>query len=72
MMRDVSAAYNSDPSGEWERLERDPYHEIEFHVTMDHLRANLKSGCVVLDAGGGPGRVENGGRHRAACALGRD
>ncbi len=48
--------YDDDPNYEWERLERDAYHRIEFDITMHHLRRHLPPSGAVLDAGGGPGR----------------
>ena len=41
---------------EWRRLARDPYHQIEFRVTMHFLEKYLPKQGLVLDAGGGPGR----------------
>lgn len=41
---------------EWRRLQRDPYHQIEFIVTMHFLEKYLPKHGLVLDAGGGPGR----------------
>ena len=41
---------------EWRRLGRDPYHQIEFLVTMHFLEKYLPKQGLVLDAGGGPGR----------------
>jgi SAM-dependent methyltransferase len=41
---------------EWRRLQRNPYHEIEFIVTMHFLEKYLPKSGLVLDAGGGPGR----------------
>ncbi|MGB9779105.1 MAG: class I SAM-dependent methyltransferase, partial [Candidatus Bathyarchaeales archaeon] len=41
---------------EWRRLKIDPYHQIEFIVTMHFLRKYLPKKGLVLDAGGGPGR----------------
>ena len=52
----ITEAYNRDPEGEWYRLVRDPYHSLEFLVTMHYLRQHLPSTGCVLDAGGGPGR----------------
>lgn len=37
------------------RLEQDPYHQIEFIVTMHFLEKYLPSTGLILDAGGGPG-----------------
>ncbi len=45
-----------DPGYEWDRLDRDAYHRIEFGITMHHLRSYLPPSGVILDAGGGPGR----------------
>jgi len=42
--------------GEWRRLQKDPYHKIEFTVTMHFLEKYLPKHGLVLDAGGGPGR----------------
>jgi ubiquinone/menaquinone biosynthesis C-methylase UbiE len=52
----VAEAYNRDPEREWQRLVRDPYHSLEFLVTLHHLREYLPPTGRVLDAGGGPGR----------------
>ena len=41
---------------EWRRLQRDPYHQIEFIVTTHFLEKYLPKHGLVLDAGGGPGR----------------
>jgi len=41
---------------EWRRLEKNPYHQIEFIVTMHFLEKYLPKQGLVLDAGGGPGR----------------
>jgi len=38
------------------RLEQDPYHQIEFIVTMHFLEKHLPSTGLILDAGGGPGK----------------
>ena len=42
--------------GEWRRLQKDPYHKIEFIVTMHFLEKYMPKHGLVLDAGGGPGR----------------
>jgi ubiquinone/menaquinone biosynthesis C-methylase UbiE len=52
----IAEAYNRDPQREWQRLVKDPYHSLEFLVTMHHLRKHLPPTGKVLDAGGGPGR----------------
>jgi len=41
---------------EWRRLQQNPYHQIEFIVTMHFLEKYLPKQGLVLDAGGGPGR----------------
>ena len=52
----VADAYDRDPQREWDRLEHDPYHRLEFLVTWRHLQELLPHAGRVLDAGGGPGR----------------
>jgi ubiquinone/menaquinone biosynthesis C-methylase UbiE len=42
--------------GEWKRLDRDHYHQLEFNTTMHFLKKYLPKNGVILDAGGGPGR----------------
>jgi len=41
---------------EWERLQADPYHRLEFDTTSKFLRSFLPRRGLILDAGGGPGR----------------
>lgn len=41
---------------EWKRLERNPYHQIEFIVTLHFLKKYLPKRGLILDAGGGAGR----------------
>jgi ubiquinone/menaquinone biosynthesis C-methylase UbiE len=41
---------------EWRRLTQEPYHRIEFFVTMHFLNKYLPEKGLILDAGGGPGR----------------
>lgn len=48
--------YTSNANHEWRRLQQDPYHQIEFMVTMHFLEKYLPRRGTVLDAGGGPGR----------------
>jgi ubiquinone/menaquinone biosynthesis C-methylase UbiE len=55
-MNKVADVYNSDPKREWRRLEKDPYHTIEFLVTMHYIKKHLPANGKILDAGGGPGR----------------
>jgi SAM-dependent methyltransferase len=52
----VADAYDRDPQREWNRLEQDPYHTLEFLVTWRHLQDLLPRTGRILDAGGGPGR----------------
>ncbi len=52
----VARVYDADPEREWIRLERSPFHTIEFSVTMHFLRKHLRPASMILDAGGGPGR----------------
>jgi 2-polyprenyl-3-methyl-5-hydroxy-6-metoxy-1,4-benzoquinol methylase len=42
--------------GEWRRLQRDPYHQVEFIITTQFLDKHLPRKGLILDAGGGPGR----------------
>ncbi|MAF10538.1 hypothetical protein CMK11_08800 [Candidatus Poribacteria bacterium] len=55
-MPTATQLYNEDPTYEWDRLDRDAYHRIEFDITMHHLRKHLPPSGAILDAGGGPGR----------------
>lgn len=48
--------YTKQARQEWRRLQRDPYHQIEFIVTMHFLKKYLPKNGLILDAGGGPGR----------------
>jgi ubiquinone/menaquinone biosynthesis C-methylase UbiE len=48
--------FDEKASDEWRRLQKDPYHRIEFIVTMHFLEKYLPKNGLVLDAGGGPGR----------------
>jgi ubiquinone/menaquinone biosynthesis C-methylase UbiE len=41
---------------EWRRLQQNPYHPIEFMITMHFLEKYLPKQGLVLDAGGGPSR----------------
>jgi ubiquinone/menaquinone biosynthesis C-methylase UbiE len=43
-------------SYEWRRLAQDPYHQIEFVVTLHFLEKYLPEKGLILDVGGGPGR----------------
>jgi SAM-dependent methyltransferase len=52
----VREYYSRSPLLEWKRLQRDPYHRLEFDTTMHFLKKYLPGRGSVLDAGGGPGR----------------
>lgn len=65
MIESVSEYYDRCAEAEWERLEQDAFHELEFRATMACLRAHLPGTGLVLDAGGGPGRYT-----RELCRLG--
>jgi len=52
----VRKYYDENAEREWERLFRDPYHMLEFIVTMHFLEKYLPKEGLILDAGGGPGR----------------
>jgi ubiquinone/menaquinone biosynthesis C-methylase UbiE len=55
-MNTVAGAYDKNTEREWQRLVKDPYHSLEFLVTMHYLRKHLPPSGKILDAGGGPGR----------------
>lgn len=56
-MPHITALYGGgDPDLEWARLDRDPFHRLEYDTTLHFLTALLSPGGRVLDAGGGPGR----------------
>lgn len=54
--RMVKEWFTKTASHEWRRLIQDPYHQIEFFVTMHFLTKYLPEEGLILDAGGGPGR----------------
>ena len=56
MIDAVRKYYDENAEREWERLFRDPYHMLEFIVTMHFLEKYLPKEGLILDAGGGPGR----------------
>lgn len=55
-VKDPGEYYDAMAEKEWQRLVKDPYHKLEFEVTMHFLREYLPEEGRVLDAGGGPGR----------------
>lgn len=48
--------YGKTTGQEWRRLQRNPYHQIEFIVTVHFLEKYLPKHGLILDAGGGAGR----------------
>ena len=48
--------YHSNVLREWRRLNKDPFHRLEFDTTIKFLKKYLPRKGLVLDAGGGPGR----------------
>jgi len=52
----VKEWFTQEARHEWRRLQRNPYHQIEFIITMHFLQKYLPKHGLVLDAGGGPGR----------------
>jgi len=54
--RTVKNWYNARADYEWERLFQDPYHELEYIVTMHFLKTYLPKTGTILDVGGRPGR----------------
>ncbi len=53
--RMVKEWFTKTASYEWRRLKQNPYHQIEFFVTMHFLTKYLPEKGLILDAGGGPG-----------------
>ncbi len=56
MTRSVRRYYAGNVKNEWDRLQSDPYHRLEFDTTLEHLKKYLPKRGLILDAGGGPGR----------------
>jgi ubiquinone/menaquinone biosynthesis C-methylase UbiE len=52
----VKEWFKHEATNEWRRLQRDPYRQIEFMVTMHFLERHLPKRGLILDSGGGPGR----------------
>lgn len=52
----VRSFYAGFVQGEWRRLVKDSYHQLEFNTTLHFLEKYLPSKGLILDAGGGPGR----------------
>ncbi|MFB6253963.1 MAG: class I SAM-dependent methyltransferase, partial [Halobacteriaceae archaeon] len=53
---DPISYYDEYEEKEWERLEKDFYHQLEWEETIHHLRQKLPEQGSVLDIGGGAGR----------------
>lgn len=53
---DVAAFYDDYGEREWERLDRDFHHRLEWEATVDYLEEHLPEGGRVADVGGGAGR----------------
>lgn len=52
----VKELYKELAQEEWERLNRDAFHRLEFKTTLRFLKKYLPKKGLILDAGGGPGR----------------
>ncbi|MFC4358063.1 class I SAM-dependent methyltransferase [Halobium salinum] len=52
----AEAFYDDLGRGEWERLDRDAYHRLEWDGTVEYLDEHLPDSGRVLDAGGAAGR----------------
>lgn len=52
----VRSYYNANAEREWERLDSDAYHKLEFIITMYFLDKYLPNKGLILEAGGGSGR----------------
>jgi SAM-dependent methyltransferase len=53
---DVAAFYDAYGEREWERLDRDLHHRLEWDATTTYLDRQLPDAGRVLDVGGGAGR----------------
>ena len=54
--KEVENFYENYGIREWKRLNRDPFHRLEFDTTIHFLKKYLPKKGLILDAGGGPGR----------------
>ncbi|MFT4891326.1 MAG: ubiquinone/menaquinone biosynthesis C-methylase UbiE, partial [Halobacteriales archaeon] len=54
--RDPVAYYDEFGEREWERLDRDFYHRLEWEETVHFLERDLPDAGHLLDVGGGAGR----------------
>lgn len=48
--------YSENVLREWKRLDKDPFHRLEFDTTLKFIKKYLPKNGLILDAGGGPGR----------------
>ena len=55
-MKKISDFYSTAVEGEWKRLVKDTFHQLELNTTLRFLDKYLPKSGLVLDAGGGPGR----------------
>jgi len=53
---DIAAFYDQYGEREWERLDRDFHHRLEWESTVEYLDRHLSASGRVLDVGGGAGR----------------
>ncbi|PSQ54145.1 class I SAM-dependent methyltransferase [Halobacteriales archaeon SW_8_65_20] len=53
---EIAEFYDDYGEQEWERLDRDFHHRLEFEVTTDYLTDHLPETGHILDVGGGGGR----------------
>ena len=53
---DLAEFYDQHVEREWERLDRDFHHRLEWEATVEYLEGHLPETGHVLDAGGGAGR----------------
>jgi len=52
----IDEFYASSVEGEWKRLVKDTFHQLELDTTIKFLDKYLPKSGTILDAGGGPGR----------------
>lgn len=55
-MAKINKFYNNNVDYEWDRLDKDAFHRLEFDTTIHFLNKYLPKQGQILDAGGGPGR----------------
>ena len=52
----IKKFYSENFQREWDRLDRDPFHRLEYNTSIKFLKKYLPKNGLILDAGGGPGR----------------